>query len=351
MNGKKRPTIYDLAEMTGFSVGTVNRALNGKTRIKEETRRLILETAEKVGYKANPAAQGLHRNPMKIGVVMFCPVFAYVNDIGNGILSAAHDLEKYNVEVVLRQLSYTNSHQCVLDTLDILRTFREEGVSGVVVYHSCASGGEVELLRTEIDGMIEDGIPVCTIANDIPDCKRIFHVGINAYMAGQMAAELLSLTSGGRDVAILTHSRESEVNSKYLKGFFDFAGDDKFSSVHLYEHYDEKELVLRKTERMIGENPNLAGIYMTTASSTDACLHLRQMGKTGFRIITTDLLPETPEILRDGTASAVIFQNPWRQGRNAIRSLYDYLLTKTTTEDHSISPEIIISSNLNAYLL
>lgn len=351
MSGKKRPTIYDLAEMTGFSVGTVNRALNGKTRIKEDTRRLILETAEKVGYKANPAAQGLHRNPMKIGVVMFCPVFAYVDDIGRGILSAAKDLEKYNVDVVLRQIPFTQTHQCVLQTVDQLRQFREEKVNGVVLYHSSSTKEEVDLLRAEINELTEAGIPVCTIANDISDSSRVFYVGINGYMAGQMAAELLYMSSKGRDVAVLTHSRESEINSKYIDGFLDFAGDDKFSSIKLYEHFDEETLVIRETERMLAENPNLSGIYMTTASSTAACLHLQKHGKRGCAIVTTDLVAHTPEILTDGTATAVIFQDPWRQGRCAIKSLYDYLLTKNVADDYSITPGIILSSNLSAYQL
>ena len=40
---EKRTTIYDIARELGISTATVNRALNGKPRVKEETRAQVLE--------------------------------------------------------------------------------------------------------------------------------------------------------------------------------------------------------------------------------------------------------------------------------------------------------------------
>ena len=52
MNNKKQPTIYDIAAHLGVSTGTVNRALNNKGRISEDTRKRVLAAAEELGYKA-----------------------------------------------------------------------------------------------------------------------------------------------------------------------------------------------------------------------------------------------------------------------------------------------------------
>ena len=92
-----RVTIYDIAEKTGFSAVTVHRALNNKDRISEKTRKLIQDTAKEIGYKANPAAQGLRRTPIKIGAVLFCQVEEYVDDIVEGITAGGEELQKYNV--------------------------------------------------------------------------------------------------------------------------------------------------------------------------------------------------------------------------------------------------------------
>ena len=50
---EKNITIVDIAKKTGLSVATVSRALNGHSSVKEETRKKVEETAEKLGYQVN----------------------------------------------------------------------------------------------------------------------------------------------------------------------------------------------------------------------------------------------------------------------------------------------------------
>ena len=58
---EKRVTIYDIAARLGISTATVNRALTGKPRVKEETRELVLKTAAEMGFKPNTLARSLAR--------------------------------------------------------------------------------------------------------------------------------------------------------------------------------------------------------------------------------------------------------------------------------------------------
>ena len=44
------PTINDIARETGLSIASVSNALNGKGRVSDEKRRLIIETAQRMGY-------------------------------------------------------------------------------------------------------------------------------------------------------------------------------------------------------------------------------------------------------------------------------------------------------------
>ena len=52
-------TIKQIAEICGVSRGTVDRVINGRGKVKEEKRALILQTMEKFGYQPNPAARAL----------------------------------------------------------------------------------------------------------------------------------------------------------------------------------------------------------------------------------------------------------------------------------------------------
>lgn len=62
-------TINDIARITGLSRSTVSRVINQSEHVKEETRQLVLEAIEELGYVPNMIARGLRTESRMIGVV------------------------------------------------------------------------------------------------------------------------------------------------------------------------------------------------------------------------------------------------------------------------------------------
>lgn len=63
--------IARLAKELGISTGTVSRALNGKPDVNENTRRLVLEAARRLGYAPNQAARALAQGSTRsVGFMM-----------------------------------------------------------------------------------------------------------------------------------------------------------------------------------------------------------------------------------------------------------------------------------------
>ena len=63
--------IARLAQELGISTGTVSRALNGRPDVNENTRRLVLETAKRLGYAPNQAARTLAQGTTRsVGFMM-----------------------------------------------------------------------------------------------------------------------------------------------------------------------------------------------------------------------------------------------------------------------------------------
>ena len=56
-----RPTIRDVAKKLKLSITTVSRALDGYDDVAEQTRQLVIETSQKMGYVPNRAARQLRR--------------------------------------------------------------------------------------------------------------------------------------------------------------------------------------------------------------------------------------------------------------------------------------------------
>ncbi|MDT3401902.1 LacI family DNA-binding transcriptional regulator [Mucilaginibacter terrae] len=87
----KSYTIKDIAKALGLSTSTVSRALNGSYEIGAETKKLVLEYAEKVNYRPNPIALSLkEQRSRSIGVVVCEVANNYFSQAINGIESIAY---------------------------------------------------------------------------------------------------------------------------------------------------------------------------------------------------------------------------------------------------------------------
>ena len=52
LNGKKdRITIYEVAKASNVSLATVSRVINNHPNVREETRRIVNETIERLSYR------------------------------------------------------------------------------------------------------------------------------------------------------------------------------------------------------------------------------------------------------------------------------------------------------------
>src|SRR5215203_5691002 len=104
-------TIKDIARALNLSTSTVSRALRGSYEISAETKKQVLEYAEKINYRPNPIALSLkERRTRAIGVVVSEIANSYFSQAINGIESIAYDRgyhviisqthESYNREVI-----------------------------------------------------------------------------------------------------------------------------------------------------------------------------------------------------------------------------------------------------------
>ena len=62
---KKEVTIKDIAKELGIHHATVSRALQGSTKVNENTRNMILQAAREMGYTPNILAQNFRTEKRK----------------------------------------------------------------------------------------------------------------------------------------------------------------------------------------------------------------------------------------------------------------------------------------------
>jgi LacI family transcriptional regulator len=64
--GRAVVTLYDVARLAGVSTATVSRVVHGQDRVREATRRRVLDVIEQTGYVPDGAAQSLSRRQKNV---------------------------------------------------------------------------------------------------------------------------------------------------------------------------------------------------------------------------------------------------------------------------------------------
>ena len=100
--------IYDISKLSGVSITTVSRVLNGSDKVSEKTKHKVLSVMEETGYTPNAFARGLGLDSMRT-VGILCVDSADPNACPNLTQSIGYlerELRRYNYDSVLYCVNY-----------------------------------------------------------------------------------------------------------------------------------------------------------------------------------------------------------------------------------------------------
>jgi LacI family transcriptional regulator len=89
---KRQPTMADLARELGVSTATISRALKDYPDISSETKRRVIELADKLNYRPNSFAASLRKNESRIiGVIIPEVVNHFFSSVIKGIMEEVYE--------------------------------------------------------------------------------------------------------------------------------------------------------------------------------------------------------------------------------------------------------------------
>ncbi|MCF7875877.1 LacI family transcriptional regulator [Candidatus Bipolaricaulota bacterium] len=202
MNKKKKVTIEDIAEEVGYSTNTVSRALNDKSEIKQETKDLILKTAEEMGYRPNRVAQRMRAQKTGIlGVVVANNANPFFSRVVKGIESAAAD-RGYNI--ILK-----DSDESPDKEEEAIKIMLSEQVDGLLI-------SPVNSEKSNITKISED-LPLVSFARHFKGLKIDF-VLIDDLKGGYLATKHL-IENGYQEIALLNGPLNELSAQERLEGY------------------------------------------------------------------------------------------------------------------------------------
>ena len=334
--------IRDIANALGTSIGTVDRALHGRSGVSMRTKARVLRMAEQLGYRPNIAARSLKLNrSLRIAAVLPREIAAFFDPLRDGIQAAADEVA--GLQFTLDFIEYPRLGSGDLAALENAATKKYDGI--------LFTPGSPRELAGVFRRIVAQGIPMLCVASDAPDSGRISAVTVDAYTSGALAAELLShkLQIPSR-VATITGELATFDHAEKLRGF---AASLAMLAPHLtllpvVESHESPEDAYLQSMALLKGKTRPDAIYISTANGLPVLRALEELKLLGrVQVITTDLYPELVPLLESGKVLATLYQRPEAQGKTAFETLIGHLMDKDKpVKTHRFAPHIILRSNL-----
>lgn len=342
-----RVTLKMIAEKAGTSIGTVDRALNNRDGVNEESKRRVLQVAEELGYRPNKFASALGRKKdIRIGVAYPEEPQEFYQQIDNGLRQAAEELQDYGV--VIERIRYR--------TQDPETAFRRLAQVDPTQYDGLAVNSAGSVNVGAIDRFVEAGTPVITFNTDAPDSSRLFYIGNHSRQSGLTGGELLSMLLGGRgNVTVLGNFSRATPFIERFGGFCEYVQMEA-PDMHIYpcsECLSEPELAAKSLRDLIEKVPDIGGVFCTGYSSTVGAVQaIQELKRQDIKVVGFDVTTRTAQALRDGWCSALLYQDPYRQGHQAAHLLVRHILEGWIPPKPRlhVDTQIVLKSNLASYI-
>ena len=339
-----RPTVNDLAKAAGVSLATVDRVLNSRPGVREQTIRRVNEAIERIGFVRDVTAANLARQRRyKFAFVLPDAPGEFVTLLRSAVNEAAAGPIVDRMDLTVATVPPNDPHFLV----KTLRRLGASQIDGIAIF-----APETPHVRDEIAHLKESGVAVVALVSDLPNTGRDHFVGIDNIAAGRTAGVLMGrfMREIRGSVLVLASSMQARANAERRLGF-DQVMATQFGAIEVLpslEGHNDPETIRRIVSAVLDSRKDIAGIYSVGTGNGVLVDLLKETGRDqDLVVIGHELTRNTRRALEDGALDAVINQDTGHIARSALR----VLRAKTDGIDilssqERIRIEIIIRENL-----
>jgi len=318
-------TIKDIAKALGLSTSTVSRALRDSYEISPETKKIVLEYAQKINYQPNPIALSLkERRSRSIGVIVCEIANSFFSQVINGIESIAYN-NGYNVIIAQSRESFERE-------LMNLQYLTSRSIDGLIVSVSTETNdfGSFRQLH-------EKELPLVFFDRIVDEINT--HKVIADNYKGAYDATTHLIKNGYQRIAILANAEVLSITKERLAGYRAALVDNNIELNNtLVKYCHHGGMIFSEVEQTVNELLNLEerpdAIFASADKLTTGCLRILkakrievpgEIALTGFS--NTDLT----ELLQPSLT--VVKQPAFEMGEVAMKFLIQLIESKRPVTD------------------
>lgn len=248
-----------------------------------------------------------------------------------------------NVEVLWNGPGQETEYSRQIQIVDSMVARRVDGIA--------IAAAERKALVQAVDRAVAAGIPVTIFDSGLDSENYMTFVATNNYEAGKMGARALARLMGGRGkAAMILHAPGSYSTMERERGFGDVI-QAEFPGIRIVAGqfgFSDRAKSMAAAENILTAHPDLEGIFCSTEpSSSGAGLALKGRGLAGkVKFVAFDFSDPMIEDLKAGVIHAMVVQDPFRIGYEAVRTIADKLGGKNPPKRMDLDARVITVEDL-----
>ena len=298
-----RPTIHDVAAAAGVSAATVDRVLNGRERVREDTARKVYDAARRIGYHAAPLiGQRVQADlpRLRLGLVLHKERQSFYQQFRAEAERAVSRAAGLRVSL---QVAFATS-QSPKDFTSLMEAMagRVDAVAATAVTHPEVTEAVIRL-NTK-------GIPCFALLNDFAQGVRQNYLGLNNLKVGRLAAHMIATAAhhSGK-IAIFVGGYRwhgHELRETGVRSYFrEYA--PQFQVLDTLVNLETRQLTYEATLDLLARHPDLRGIYCAGGGMEGAIAALHEARQPGeVVLVVNELTPESRAALISRNVGMVI---------------------------------------------
>jgi LacI family transcriptional regulator len=324
-------TMSDVARKAGVSRATVSLAMQASPLIRPETRALVTEAAQALGYIYNRGAANLRKARTDI-------VGLVINDLTNPFFAEL----AVGCERVLQSAGYVvfiaNTAEAPLRQAEVIRRMQEQGVAGLIV---CPARGSPQ---DAFELLYESGVPVVQAMRRLERARASVVVPDNRAGAARAMAHLVGL--GHRRIAFAGGFGDTSVQLDRLAGYRDGlkAAGLRDDPALVVSGPPTREFGAAMVGGLLaGKAPATALLGFNDAVALGACSGLRHFGREPGRDFAVVGFDDVAEAAQAAPALTTIAVDPQGLGERAAQMVLRKVgQTPPTPESYIGATQLVI---------
>jgi LacI family transcriptional regulator len=258
-------TIKDIAKALGLSTSTVSRALRDSHEISPETKKLVLDYAEKNNYHPNPIALSLkERRSRSIGVIVCEIANSFFSQVINGIESIAYN-HGYNVIIAQSRESFDRE---ILN----LQYLTSRSIDGLIISISTDTKD-----FSYFKELHQKGLPIVFFDRIVSEIET--HKVIVDNYKGAYDATMHLILTGYRNIAAISNPELLSITKERLAGYKAALTDNGIEvNDALIKFCKHGGMIVSEVEEVVKDlfelKQNPDAIFATADKLTTGCLRI-----------------------------------------------------------------------------